>query len=504
VCKGEKILKFQTTPQRSGTTASDLIVLPILATDLKTSSLLKRLDSLLHGNLNTTIHQEQFKGEVGETRLIATQGELKTRYLLMIGCGDEKSFKQDHLRQAGAKAARLAIQHQIKKMVWLPLQRKSLSKNIPIDCQAVTEGILLGLYQFTKYKKPKKASALTDILFAEIPKATAAITQKIREGSIVAEAIQLSRDLVNIPGNDMTPTHLGQAAKKNLKGVKVRLYNKKEIEHLKMGAYLSVAQGSKNLPVLIHMHYKPAGRSKGTVALVGKGVTFDSGGLSLKPPGGMETMKDDMAGSAAVIGAMKAIAALKSKVTVHAIVAATDNMPSGSATQPGDVVTAMNGKTIEILNTDAEGRLTLADALQFAHRFKPDVIIDTATLTGACVIALGNKYAGIMSNHQKLSDRLMASAQECGELMWPLPLAEEYKEELKSPIADLKNIGGRWGGTITAGLFLQEFVDPKIPWAHLDIAGSSWTDHDTDFCPYGGTGSMVATFTHFVQNYKRL
>ncbi|OGQ26855.1 MAG: leucyl aminopeptidase [Deltaproteobacteria bacterium RIFCSPLOWO2_02_FULL_50_16] len=496
-------MKFQSTHKRGENWASDVVVLPLCVSDLGKSPLLKRLDRALKGNITKTFHQEKFKGKWGETKLIATHGALRTRYFWFVGCGPEKDFRCDYLRRAGGHVARLARQHQFQKVAWLPLQRKDWGKTIADDCQAITEGILLGSYEFSRYKKSKNPLHLSEVRFMEIPKGVRDLAQKIRLGCVVAESVTLARDLVNTPAKDMTPHQLGLEAKKALKGISVRLYSKKDLKRFKMGAYLAVAQGSTQPPTMVHMQYRPASRSQGTIVLVGKGVTFDSGGISLKPPTSMETMKDDMAGSAAVIGAMKAIAQIKPPVTVHGIVPATENMPSGSAIKPGDVVRAMNGKTIEILNTDAEGRLTLADALVFGQRFKPDVVIDVATLTGACVIALGEKCAGLMTPDKSLSDRLLQSAEKCGEKMWPLPLLEEYKEEIESPIADVKNNGGRWAGTITAGLFLKEFVNPKIPWAHIDIAGPSWTDKENDLGPRGGTGSMVATLVHFVTHYSQ-
>jgi leucyl aminopeptidase len=321
---------------------------------------------------------------------------------------------------------------------------------------------------------------------------------------IYSEATALARNLINEPPSRMNPARLAEEAKTLVKpaSISVTVHEKKELEKLSMGALLGVGSGGAVPPRLVELIYKPAGKAKKTVALVGKGITFDSGGLSLKPAQSMETMKDDMSGAAAVIGVFQALAELKPKVEVRGYLAIAENMPGCGAQKPGDVVKAFNGKTIEVLNTDAEGRLVLADALSYACSKKPDVVIDIATLTGACVIALGHLLSAIMTNNDALSENLIEAGKQAGERFWPLPLVKDYQQDVKSKIADLRNIGARRGeaGTIIGGLFLQEFVAADIPWAHLDIAGPSWTDSDQPYCPTGGTGHPVRTLLRYIEN----
>ena len=310
----------------------------------------------------------------------------------------------------------------------------------------------------------------------------------------------LARDLVNLPAYDLTPVELGKRAKA-LEGVTVKVHNYAAIKKMKMGSFLSVARGTtEHPPVFIEMHYKPKTKAKKKIALVGKGVTFDTGGYSLKPPKAMDTMKCDMAGAAAVVGLMSTLSKLQPNVEVSGYVAATENVVSGHAQKPGDVCVAMDGTSIEVMNTDAEGRLTLADALLYAQKQNPDIIIDMATLTGACLVALGLDYSGLMVNDEELAQDLLKVSKTTGENMWQLPLPDEYKKLLKSPIADLQNVGGPYGGTITAGLFLKHFVKDKFKWAHIDIAGPSFLSSASEYCPKGGSGVMVRTLAEYIQN----
>lgn len=313
----------------------------------------------------------------------------------------------------------------------------------------------------------------------------------------------MARDLINGAPSDVTPKVLADTAKKIAKGpVKLRLYTKKELKRMGAGGILGVNIGSAQEPFLIHLHYSPKGRPKKSVALVGKGITFDSGGLSLKPAGSMETMKMDMSGAAAVLGVFSQISKIHPNVEVHGIVPTTENMPGGRAYKPGDVLTAMNGKTMEVLNTDAEGRLILSDGLSYAVRQKPDQIIDMATLTGACVVALGSLVSGAMGNDSKLLEQLKEATEAEGEPIWELPLVKEYRDDIKSKVADIKNIGSaREAGSIIGGLFLQEFVGDR-PWVHLDIAGPAYLEREYASVPYltyGGTGLMVRSLLAFLE-----
>ncbi len=493
-------MKFSIEKRDLTTVRTDLLVVNMHDGRIEDHTFAHHIDKKLKGELKKVLSREKFEGKPGQAKLLNTHGKIPANYVLVIGLGDKKSFNLELVRKAGGKIAQVASQIRAAH-VTTAAHGGHLGVFSKQDCtQAVVEGISLASYKFTRYKKePKDSFKLNEVaLLCPDKTKIQEVTKGINLGQWLSRGVCLARDLVNAPANDMTPVALGKVAA-SLKGIKTRVYNAAWIKKMKMGAFYGVAQGSTNPPVFIEMHYKPSGKAKKKVALVGKGVTFDSGGLSLKPPKSMETMKDDMSGAAGVIGLMSVIAELKPKVEVWGFVAATENMPDGTAQRPGDIVTAMNGKTIEVLNTDAEGRLTLADACHYANSKKPDYMIDAATLTGACLVALGDKISAIFGNDRELIERLMKSSQKTGEKLWELPLAEDYKDELKSPIADLKNIGGSYGGAINGGLFIQEFVG-KTKWVHLDIAGPAYTERPKEYESRGGTGVMVRTFADFIMN----
>lgn len=458
-----------------------------------------KANALLKKQPEELCQKQDYKGTLAEGKLIQTNGACKATYVLYLGLGSAKDLQLEGIRKWAASIQCYATQLKAETVtIEIP---GAGAKNVGFAdaVQAVVEGFILNGYQFSRYLKAKPVSIKNVILCA--PTSHARHTDAaIKRGELLARGVNLTRDLVNTPANDMTPNDLATQAKK-LKGVTTKVHDLNAVKKLKMGAFLSVGLGStENPPCFIEMHYKPKGKAKKKIAIVGKGVTFDSGGYSIKPAKGMETMKSDMAGAAAVIGLMSIISELSPNVEVRGYIAATENMVDGFAQRPGDVCTAMNGKTIEVLNTDAEGRLTLADALHYATLQKPDYIIDMATLTGACLVALGMQITGGMTNDKKLLDMLSTCGNACGEKIWELPLAEEYKDELKSPIADLKNIGNGYAGTILGGLFLEVFVgDTK--WAHLDIAGPSWTEKPLNYTPRGGTGVMVRTLARFLEQF---
>ena len=424
--------------------------------------------------------------------------------LFLAGLGPRKSVCPDVLREAAAVAARTAQGLKVKDMaVWLPSLAPRFGAAAVVG--ALADGLSQGGYAYNAFRTraDERAVQLESITFlasrSELAEAKAAAAGL----PVQLGAVNFARDLGNRPGNDLVPRTLGEAAQKMSRshGLRCRVHGPRDLERMNAGALLGVGRGSAEEPRLIEMEYTPRGRSRGTLVFVGKGLTFDSGGISLKPSDGMDRMKFDMCGAAAVLGAMQALAQLKPAVRVVGLVAAAENMPGGRALKPGDVVTAMNGTTIEITNTDAEGRLALADALSYAARFKPDAVVDLATLTGACIIALGTCTAGLFASDEKLHDRLADSARRAGEKVWRLPLWPEYEELMKSDIADLKNASSvREGGACTAAAFLKRFTGG--PWAHLDIAGVGHTDRDRPGLARGGTGYGVRTLVDLAMRWE--
>jgi leucyl aminopeptidase len=410
------------------------------------------------------------------------------RRLVAAGLGKKEKFTPEKLRRAAALAAQKARDLNLAE-VSLELPAGDAGEN----AQAAVEGVALALYAYKRYKSsPAKPLKLATVR-VDGPE------EGIRRGELYARATTLARDLVNDPPSVCTPRYLADAARRAAgRGSSIKVLDEKRIRKMGMGGLLGVAIGSTEPPRFVHLSYRAPGAKK-TVALVGKGITFDSGGLCIKPADGMLHMKDDMSGAAAVIGIFSVLAELKPRVNVHGIFAATENMPGGSAYKTRDVLRALNGKTMEIINTDAEGRLVLADALSYATRLKPAEIIDLATLTGACVVALGPEISAVFTADEKLRKALMDSAQRQGEKLWPLPLEDEYWEMIKSDVADMKNSGGRYGGAITAALFLREFVGEGIRWAHLDIAGPCLVESDKPYRPAGGTGVMVRTLLRYLE-----
>jgi leucyl aminopeptidase len=458
----------------------------------------------LRSDLAGLIAEEKFEGKSGQTVTWYTNGQYPSRRYIVVGLGKKEKFGPGPLRDAVATAARRAEAVRAERLV-LEVPGDGASHMSAKDrIAAVVEGVLLGTYKFDRYlnddaKKSHPPEAAT--LSTSLP--AGEVKEGIRLGGIVSEATILARELVTEPAGVITPSEMARRASKvaQQKGLQIKVLEKKDLEKLGMGAFLGVNRGSEEPPKLIHLVYKPRGaRPTKRIALIGKGITFDSGGLNLKGTGFIETMKCDMSGSAAVLAAMSTLRELEPRVEVHGFMAMTENMIDAAAYKPGDVLKTMKGKTVEVTNTDAEGRLVLIDALAYAQTFKPDAMIDLATLTGACVVALGPFAAGVMSNNQRLSDAICQAAGEVGEKMWPLPLYEEYLEMLSSEVADLKNSGERWGGALTGGLFLQEFVDEKIPWAHLDIAGPAFLDRETPLARKGGTGAGVRTVVRYLQS----
>ena len=459
--------------------------------------LARRLDRQLKGRLDALVKRSGFVARRGTSLLAATHGAMPAGHVLLVGLGKHGEEGPHAWRLAGAVAAREAGR------IWAD----EATFMLPPDQQtesvvgAVAEGALLNAYRFTKYRSNgNQAGRLRALVLGRTASGrSAALNRAVKHARLSASAVCLARDLVNEPPSTATASYLSEQAAAHCRGegLKVEVWSKRKIEQMKLAGLLAVNQGSREEPRFIHMRYRPGGRPQRKVVLIGKGITFDSGGLSLKPARSMETMKLDMAGAAAVIGVMSALPELAPDAEVLGLVPATDNLPDGGAQKPGDVIRYLNGKTVEVMNTDAEGRLILADALALAAREKPDCMINLATLTGACIVALGNELAGLFSNDGDLAEKLIECGRGAGETLWRLPLATEYREDIKSHVADIKNVGGNTAGAITAALFLQEFVD-EIPWAHLDIAGPAFAAKDHVTCPKGGTGFGVRTLLNLL------
>jgi leucyl aminopeptidase len=440
----------------------------------------------------------ELTGKPFETNLLHKPANLKAKRLLLISGGSAKKFSSYDLRRVAGTAVRALKVRGIRSFAFVA------PPSIPAEeaVRAIVEGAHVGNFDPDYYRsdrKDQKIDAVTVIASGD----KAALEKIASEAQIIGESQNFTRDLVNEPSNRMTPTILADRAKKMCAevGLKCEVYGADKIKEMKMGAFWSVAQGSDEPPALIVMTYEPAGApAKPAIGLVGKGITFDTGGISIKPADGMEKMKYDMAGGATMIGAMRAIALLKPKVKVIGIVCATENMPSGKAQKPGDVQIAMSGKSIEIINTDAEGRLVLADGLHYAKQLGCTHLVDAATLTGAVVVALGFTNAGIFTNDEEMYNRFKAANVNAGEKMWRLPLDDEYKEQIRSSIADIMNSGGRWGGAVTAAMFLKEFAE-DTPWIHLDIAGTAWMEDQKPWIAKGPSGIALRSLIEFVKGF---
>ncbi len=475
---------------------TDLLVLPVTEKNL-TETALRTLDRRLKGQLTQRIQRSKFTASEGSSLFYSTASTLPASHVLLVGLGKEKDVDNDTWRKAAARAQREALAVGAKDIALY----LAPAKDIEGSAGGALEGALLASYRFTKYRSNSAPSGEINSLTLFRPglRRSAALDKAVESAQQAAAGVYLARDLVNEPPSIATARFLGAQAERSCRGrgLSVEVWSKRKIEAMKLAGLLAVNRGSHEEPRFILMRYKPRGKPRKKVALVGKGITFDSGGLSLKPSKSMETMKLDMAGGAAVIATMSRLPKLGLDIEVTGYVPTTDNLPGGNAQKPGDVIRYLNGKTIEVLNTDAEGRLILADALALAAKQQPDYIINLATLTGACMVALGNGVAGLFSNNQELAEQLLRCSRDAGEKLWQLPLVKEYREMIRSSIADMKNIGGAHGGAITAALILQEFV-ADVPWAHLDIAGPAFAESDQIICPKGGTGFGVRTLLKFL------
>ncbi|MFQ6114084.1 MAG: leucyl aminopeptidase [bacterium] len=461
----------------------------------------ERLKKVCSGFLAT----KDFKGNLNETALLYTQEALAAKRILFVGLGEVEHYDFEKLRQAAGTAAKTLMELGVKRLA-LAVESLVLDKSNPEEAaQAAVEGVVLATYQYTNFKeiKPEDEKGVHEVAYVvESPDIVQAVQQGISRGQIVANAANFARDLQNHPGNWATPTRLAEIAQSTAQevGLKCQILEKPDMERLGMGAFLGVAQGSQEPPKFIILEHNSDQSNLETVVFVGKGITFDSGGISIKPSEKMQEMKFDMSGGAAVMGALKATAQLDIPLHVVGLIPATENLPSGTSMKPGDILRTSSGTTIEIVNTDAEGRLILADALVYAKRYKPKAVVDLATLTGSCVVALGHYATGLFGKDAKILELLKKAGEKTGERLWELPLWDDYNEDIKSDYADVKNSGGRWGGAITAAAFLAKFAK-DYPWAHLDIAGTAWTDKEKAYIPKGGTGMGVRLLVQFLRDW---
>ena len=459
----------------------------------------------LFGAAEAALTSGEFKAGANETILLHAPSGLKARRLLVVGLGKAAKATVHDLRKAVGAAVRFAKPRAIRELaIVLP---DSGDFNEPLAVRAAVEGAYVADFDPDTYRSDRKDQSIQSLSFVLPPGADkSAAEAAFREGVILGESQNFTRSLVNEPGNKMTPTILGERAAQMAKevGLKCEVYSTDKLHELKMGAFWAVAKGSYEPPALIVLTYEPEGApAEPVLGLVGKGITFDTGGISIKPADGMEKMKYDMAGGAAMLGAMRAIALLKPKVKVISIVCAAENMPSGRAYKPGDIETAMSGKTIEVMNTDAEGRMVLADGLHYAQQLGATHLIDAATLTGACVVALGMVNAGAFSNDDEAYQHFTEALKVSGDRFWRLPAEDDYREQIKSQIADIMNTGGsRWGGAINAAMFLKEFVG-ETPWIHLDIAGVAWMEEQKPWIAKGPSGTPVRSLVEWVRSYAK-
>ncbi|MFB3895534.1 MAG: leucyl aminopeptidase [bacterium] len=499
-------MRFHITSGSLAIFQGDGIILGLFEGDKKIDNTIAVIDKNLGGTIKKMIVSGEIKGKLNEVTILHACGKLPINKIAVVGLGTPNKFTVDRIRQTIAESCRALRKSGAKRIATglIGLEIKTIKPDT--IAQMIAEGALLGLYGFKKYQtKQEEQSQIEDFtIITSDKKIIPMIEQGIKQGEIIAKAVNVTRDLVNEPAGVMTPTELANRTKRLAQqvGLEIKIIGQPEMKNLGMGALLGVAQGSQQPPRFIILRYWGAGKKSiiPPLGIIGKGVTFDSGGISIKPSSDMDEMKSDMAGAAAVIGTMVAIAQLKPKINITALAPATENLPSGTAFKPGDILKAMNGKTIEILSTDAEGRLILADAICYAKQMGLSPIIDVATLTSACIVALGAYCTGAFTNNQALLNKLKVTSQQAGEYIWQLPMFEEYGEMDKSNIADIKNLGGKGAGAITAAKFLEFFVE-DTPWVHFDIAPTAYVSKGETEKHYrlrGATGVMVRTLVNYI------
>ncbi len=494
-------MKFQGIAGTFAEANADALAFPLFRGEKASDKDIKPLDKLTGGQITDILAAEEMKGESGEMATLRFRTKKGAGRLILIGAGERKEYDAPGVGQFAGTAARAVGKLKVKSLALLPRFKGDHAAAI----QNAVQGVITSQFELHKYRtKDKKESKLSTALISTEGQKPAEVKAAVARGVAIGESMNFTRDLANEPPNILTPSEMARRAQAMAAevGLKCDILDEAKMTKLGMGSLMSVSIGSEQPAKLITLRYTPAkstGKDGELLAFVGKGITFDTGGISLKPGDGMEAMKYDMSGGATVLGTMRAIALLKPSVPVIGVVAAVENMPDGKASRPSDVVTAMNGKTIEILNTDAEGRLILADAVAWAEKQGATRIVDMATLTGAVIIALGGENTGIMGNDQALVDEIIACGKKTGEGFWQLPVGKAYSKMIKSDIADVKNIGPRGkAGTIIGAVFIQEFID-KAKWAHLDIAGTAWCDSVRPFQAKGPTGVAVRSLVELVE-----
>lgn len=493
-------MKFEVTTRKPETIKTEgLALFHFEGEDL--AGPVKDLDKTLDSKISKAVKAGVFEGKQGQTLAVDTLGKAPAERILVAGLGKRDAVTVEKIRQAAGISAKAFRDAGVKNFVTALAQAEVKGADSGVLAQTVVEGTRLALYMFERFKSEKQKKKIESVTVASPDGVSAPnMSKRIVRGMSLAEAACAARDLINLPSNIATPAYLAEEARRGAKalGIKCSILGPKEIEKNRMGGLMAVAKGSHQPARFIIMEWMKGPKKQKPIALVGKGLTFDTGGISIKPSERMEEMKSDMSGGAAVICAMLAIAALNIKANVVGLVPATENMPGGSAIKPGDVATGLSGVTMEIINTDAEGRLILSDALAYAKRYDPDCVVDIATLTGACAVALGGFASGLFGNDEELIGQLKESGEATGERLWPMPLWPEYEDQIKSEVADVKNVGPRWGGAITAAAFLKKHVSGK--WAHLDIAGTAYiSDKPRSYIPLGGVGLGVRLFVDFVE-----
>ena len=481
---------------------ADALVINLFEGEKPTDGPLADLDRATGGAITRAIDLGEIRGKLHETTLLTPSGGLAAPRLLVVGSAAEREFSTDRARTVAGAALRALLKRDVKRAALFLRSGLDAAE----QAQAAVEGALLATFDPGQYKtvRENERHEVEEISIVE-PEAERALAAEpaARRGAVIAEAQNYARGLSNAPGNKLYPIDLADEARKLADlGMEVEVLERPQLEALGMGGILAVGGGSEHPPALALVRYRGAGDAP-FLGLVGKGVTFDSGGISIKPSEKMHQMRMDMSGAAAVLGAMRAIGHLKPKSNVLGVIAAVENLPSGRAYRPGDVITALSGKTIEVLSTDAEGRIILADAVAYAQRRGAKRLVDAATLTGAVVVALGHVATGVMGTPQDWVDRVMSAGRVAGERMWQLPLFDEYRDQIRSDLADVSNTGGRPAGTITGALFIKEFVEDGVPWVHLDIAGTAWTEKETPFLAKGPTGVGVRTFVNLALEQTR-